>query len=227
MRTRLIMDITAPILITIGFIGTEVAVHSTVIASNHYTEKQMTALAERVGRTYWIREIDGRTPNFLSAAEPRAASFQGRPGASFEIIELVGRTSKNPYYRIRFDSGKEAYLGPEIILEELNLTLSSVDPLANESRNAAEKAAEEKKRVEWINAQPWPAAAKEAALKGEVVPGMTAPEVTKIAGPPSRVAKIAPRGTTPEEHWFYADGKQLIFYRGLLSQIVLADGKNP
>jgi hypothetical protein len=214
----------ALIQILTGTVAADLIFCITAVASSHYTEKQMTALAERVGRTYWIQAVNGRTPIFLSGASSRAASFRARAGDSFEIIELVGRNNKNPYYRVRFDSGKEGYLRPEVIHEELNLTLSTIDPMANEKRDAAQKAAAEKERVEWINAQPWPAAAKEAALKGDVVPGMNATEVKKIAGPPSRVTKVEQRGTTPEEHWFYPDGKQLIFYRGLLSRIVFRDG---
>jgi hypothetical protein len=213
--------------LAIGILAAEIALSSTVIASNHYTEKQISVLAERVGRTYWIKEIDGRTPSFLTAPDARAASFRARTGDSFEIVELVGRKHKNPYYKAKFDSGKEGYLRPEVILEELNLTLLTVDPMAEQKRKAAEQAAEEKKRVDWINAQPWPAAAKEAALKGDVVPGMTANEVRKIAGSPSQVTKVQTRGTTPEEHWFYPDGKQLIFVRGLLSRIALSAARTP
>jgi hypothetical protein len=200
---------------------------ATAAASNHYTEKQLAVLEERVGKTYWIKSVDGRTPAFLSAPDARARSFPTRTGESFEIVELVGRKQKNPYFRAKFDSGKEGYLRPEAFLEEFNLTLLTVDPLANEKRKAAEEAEEEKKRVDWINSQPWPAAAKEAALKGNPVPGMTFNEVKKIAGAPSRVAKVQTRSTTPEEHWFYRDGKQLIFHQGLLSRIILREVKSP
>jgi hypothetical protein len=188
-------------------------------ASNHYTEKQLDVLAERVGKTYWVGEVNGRGPSFLTAPDDAAASFHARTGEAFDIVELVGRANKNPYYKARFHSGAEAYLRPETILEELNLTVLTVDPLANEKRKAAEQAEQEKQRVDWINAQPWPAAAKQAALRGQPVPGMTANEVKKIAGPPSRVTKVQRRGTTPEEHWFYPDGKRLIFHQGLLSRI--------
>jgi hypothetical protein len=218
--------LTSAMLITVGLLAADPTVFSTAVASHHYTEKQISVLAERVGRTYWIQEVNGRAPSFLSAPDPRAASFRANAGDSFEIVELVGRKNKNPYYKAKFDSGKVGYLHPGVILEELNLTLLSVDPLANEKRKAAEQAEEEKKRVDWINAQPWPAAAKEAALKGDVVPGMTANEVKRIAGAPNRVTKVQPRSTTPEEHWFYPDGKQLIFHRGLLSRIALSDVQN-
>jgi hypothetical protein len=218
---------TTAVLVFIGVLALGLTGSNVVAASNHYTEQQINALADRVGRTFWIKEVDGRTPRFFSAPEARAGSFHALAGESFEIVELVGRKNKNPYYKVKFDSGKEGYLRPEVIFEELNLTLLTVDPLAGEKRQATEKAEEEKKRRDWINAQPWPAAAKEAALKGEVVPGMTASEVRKIAGSPSRVVKVEPRGATPEEHWFYPGGKQLIFYRGLLTRIALSDARTP
>jgi hypothetical protein len=201
----------------------ELTACATAAASNHYTEKQLAALADRVGKTFWIQEVNGRTPIFLANPHTGTTTFRARAGDSFEIVELVGRKNKNPYYKARFASGKEGYFRPEVILEELNLTLLTVDPLADEKRKAAEQAEEEKKRVDWIRAQPWPAAAKEAALKGEPVPGMNFNEVKKIAGAPSRVTKVQPRGTTPEEHWFYPDGKQLIFHHGLLTRTVLLE----
>ena len=209
------------------FVWADFEVNSTAAASHHYTEKQMAALAERVGKTYWVQAVNGRTPSFLTAPDARAASFPVRAGDSFEIIELVGQKNKNPYYKARFDSGKEGYFPPQVMLEELNLTLLTVDPLANEKRKAEEQAASEKQRVDWVNAQPWPAAAKEAALKGQAVPGMNHEEVKKIVGVPSRITKVQGRGTTPEEHWVYPDGKQLVFHHGLLSRIILKDAKKP
>jgi hypothetical protein len=218
-------------LVGVGAMVVLLAVDFTIIsratASGHYNEKQLAVLAERVGRTFWIQEVDGRTPNFLTAPNARATSFRVRAGDSFEIVELVGRKNKNPFYKARFDSGKEGYFPPEVILEELNLTIVTVDPLAAERRQAAEQAEAEKQRVDWINAQPWPAAAKEAALKGQAVPGMTYDEVKKIVGAPSRITKLRATGITPEEHWIYPDGKQLIFQHGLLSRIIVKDAKKP
>ena len=219
------------VLVALSVMVVLLASHITIIskaaASGHYTEKQLAVFAERVGRTFWIQEVNGRTPSFLTAPDARATSFRVRAGDSFEIVELVGRKNKNPYYKARFDSGKEGYFPPEVILEELNLTIVTVDPLATEKRQAAEQAEAEKQRVEWVNAQPWPAAAKEAALKGQAVPGMNYDEVKKIVGAPSRTTKLRASGTTPEEHWLYPDGKQLIFHDGLLSRIILKDAKKP
>lgn len=213
---------------TIGcLLETDYRFISTAAASGHYTEKQMTALAERVGKTFWIQETNSRTPRFLSAPDAAAASFPVRSGDSFEIVELAGLKNKNPYYKVKLDSGKEGYLRPEVFLEEFNLTILTIDPLAETKRRAAAQAEDEKKRSEWINAQPWPAAAKEAALMGHGVPGMNRDEVKRIVGAPSRVTRVQSRGTIPEEHWFYPDGKQLIFHQGLLSQTILKNGKKP
>jgi len=231
MKTQSSAPKNLPAVVAVGVIAAVLAADFTIIstaaASHHYTEKQMTVLAERVGRTFWIQEINGRTPSFLTAPDAAAASFRARAGDSFEIVDLVGRKNKNPYYKARFESGKEGYFPPEVIFEELNLTLVLVDPLANEKSKAAIQAESEKQRVDWVNAQPWPAAAKAAALKGQAVPGMTPDEVKKIAGAPSRITKLQARGTIPEEHWFYPDGKQLVFQNGLVSRVILKGAKNP
>jgi hypothetical protein len=205
-----------------------VALPSRCVASHHYTEKQLAALSDRVGKTYWIHEVNGRTPSFLMAPEVGAESFSGRTGDSFQIIELVGQATKNPFYRIVFDSGREAYLRPEVMFEELNLTIVGSDPLAEERRKEAERAQNKKLLADWINAQPWPPEVKEAARGGQVIPGMTQDEVKKIAGAPSRVTKVQARGTTPEEYWIYPDNKQLVFQQGLLSRIIHAkSSKSP
>jgi hypothetical protein len=189
-------------------------------ASHHYTDRQLDVLAARVGKIYWIVAINNRTPAFLSSPATNSASFHANANESFEITELVGRNEKNPYYKVKFDSGKEGYIRPDAFLEEFNATISSVDPLANEKRKAAEAAEEEKKRIEWIQAQPWSRGVKEAAIKRQVIPGMNEGEVKKILGNPVRVTKIKARLNVAEEHWLYADGSTAIFYNGLFSHIV-------
>jgi hypothetical protein len=213
--------------IIICFFTAILPIISTATAFQYYTEKQMTALADRVGKTYWTQKTENRTPLFLSAPNAAATSFTIRAGESFAIVGLVGREKKNPYYKVMFDSGKEGYLSPQTFLEELNLTILSIDPLADEKRRAAEQAEEEKKRVAWINAQPWPAAAKQAALKGHVLPGMNREEVKRVAGAPSRVRKAQRRDPSSEEHWVYPDGKELIFRQGLLVRTILKDNPKP
>ena len=188
-------------------------------ASHHYTDKQLDALAIRVGKIYWIVAVNNQTPAFLSGPATNAASSHPQANESFEITELVGRKDKNPYYKVKFGSGKEAYIRPEAFLEEFNVTITSVDPQAIEKKKAAEAAEEEKKRKAWIEAQPWSRAVKEAAIKRQVIAGMTEEEVKHILGKPTRVSKVKARLNVAEEHWLYADGSTAIFYNGLLSHV--------
>lgn len=194
-------------------------------ASHHYTETQLAALATRVGKIFWVVPADGRIPVFLSAPNPQANSFTPRAHESFEITELMGRKAKNPYYRIKFESGKEGYLRAETFLEELNSTFVSIDPLADEKKQAAEQGIEEKKRLDWIHTQPWSQPVKEAAIKREAVSGMTSGEVRKVMGPPTRATKIKRPQKTNEEHWFYQDGSVLVFHNGILTRIETKAGQ--
>ncbi len=187
-------------------------------ASSHYTAKQLDALATRVGKTFWVMAVNNRTPLFLSAAAPDASSFRAQANESFEIKELVGQKSKNPYYKVKFDSGKDGYIRPETFLEEFNLTILTLDPQADEKKKAAREAEEENKRLEWIQAQPWPQAVKQAAIKRQVVPGLTTAEVKHILGDPARVIHVKGQRLA-EEHWHYVDGSVLIFQNRLLHRI--------
>jgi hypothetical protein len=191
-----------------------------VHASHHYTDRQLDVLAARVGKIYWIVAINNQTPAFLSSPAATAASFHPKANESFEITELVGRKEKNPYYKVKFDSGKEGYIQPDAFLEEFNASISAVDPQENEKRKAAEAAEEEKERIAWIQAQPWPRGVKEAAIKRQAMSGMNGGEVKKILGNPSRVTKIKTRPNVAEEQWLYPDGSTAIFYNGLFSHIV-------
>jgi hypothetical protein len=188
-------------------------------AFNHYTDHQLDALAARVGRIYWIVAVKNQTPAFLSSPTANAASFRPQANESFEITELVGRKDKNPYYKVKFDSGKEGFIQPEIFLEELNLGIASVDPQAIEKKKAAAAAEEEKKRIEWIQAQPWSRTVKEAAIKRQVIGGMNEGEVKKILGNPIRVTKVKAQLNVAEEHWLYADGSTAVFLNGLFNRI--------
>ena len=188
------------------------------LASSHYTTAQLDALATRVGTIYWISAVNNRTPVFLSAPVANAAPFSARDSETFEIIELIGQKAVDPYYKVKFDSGKEGYIRPEAFFEEFNLTILTVDRQAGEKKKAAQAAEEEKKRVEWIQSQPWPPAVKEAAIKRRAVPGLTPGEVKHVLGNPVRVTKIKGQRAT-EEHWHYADGSVLIFQNQLLNRI--------
>src|SRR3989337_3636898 len=79
-------------------------------ASNHYTEKQLNALEARVGKVFWISPVEEKLPSFVTAPASSAAAFQPSANESFEITELVGRKAKNPYYKVKFESGKEGYI---------------------------------------------------------------------------------------------------------------------
>jgi hypothetical protein len=194
-------------------------------ASNHYTAKQLDALAERVGGEFWINAPEAKAPLFLTAPAPNAATFRPSDNESFEITELVGRANKNPYYKVKFQSEKIAYLRPETLHEEINASIVSSDPHAEEKRKAEQSAQEEKQRIEWIKAQPWPPPLKEAAIKKQPMPGLTSGEVRQVMGPPRRIAKVSglvkPRGATQviEERWYYADGAVLLFLNDVLSRV--------
>ena len=188
-------------------------------ASHHYTDRQLDFLATRVGKTYWIAAVNNRTPSFLSAPAAHASAFHPKANESFEITELTGREHKNPYYKVKFDSGKEAYIQPDMFLDELNVTIASVDPQADQKKKAEEEAEEEKKRVEWIQAQPWSRGIKEAAMSRQVIGGMNSGEVKKILGNPVRVSRVKGQINVAEEHWLYADGSTAVFYNGLLNRI--------
>lgn len=188
-------------------------------ASDRYTDHQLDALASRVGKIYWIVAVKDQTPAFLSSPAANAVSFRPPANESFEIIELVGRQDKNPYYKVKFDSGKEAFIRPEAFIEELNLGIASVDPQALDKKKSAETEAEEKKRIEWIQAQPWSRTLKEAAIKRKVIGGMNGAEVKKVLGNPMRVTKVKSQLNVTEEHWLYADGSTAVFLNGLLNRV--------
>ncbi len=190
---------------------------SGVDASPSYTDKQMDALATRVGRTFWIYAQDNKLPVFVTA--PNAAAATVHPGnkESFVITDLAGRAKRDPYYTVKFESGKIAYIRPDLFHEALNLTILSVDPFADEKRKAAQQAAEEKNRVDWIKAQPWSLAVKEAAIKKQPTPGLNSAEVRRVFGKPQRITKLRGPIKVSEEHWFYPDGSVLVMTNGLLT----------
>jgi hypothetical protein len=188
-------------------------------ASNHYTAKHINAFAARVGRTFWIKSADGKLPSFHTAPAAGATTFRGEDRQSFEIIELTGRANKNPYYKVKFSLGKEGYISPETFHEELNLTILTAYPYAEEKRRAGEVAKEEEGRIEWIQSQPWSPAVKQAAIKKQPVPGLTTGEIKKVLGEPNRVVKIRGPFMVSEERWYYPDGKVLTFHNELLSTV--------
>jgi hypothetical protein len=188
-------------------------------ASNHYTEKQLDALEARVGKVFWISEVQGKLPKFLISPTSNASAFHPAANESFEITELVGRKARNPYYKVKFESGTDGYIHAQAFHEQFNATILTIDPLADERKALAEKDQEEKARIEWIHSQPWSVAVKESAIKGRAVPGMTVGEVKKVVGDPRRVSRIKGPQHSSEEHWFYTDGTLLIFRNGALNRL--------
>lgn len=190
-----------------------------VLASHHYTEQQLDALATRVGKIYWIKAGSERSPTFVSTPADNGASLPMQGNTSFAITELVGREAKEPYYKVRFNSGREGYIRPEAFLEELNLSIVTVDPQMGDERKQAAAAEEEEKRIAWIHAQPWSPAVKEAAIKRRAVPGMSTEEIRKVVGQPGRVSKVRRPQAPAEEQWLYTDGSVLVFHNGLLMRV--------
>jgi hypothetical protein len=194
-------------------------------ASNHYTAKQLEVLAQRIGSEFWISAPNGGAPEFLTAPSSGAPTFRPADNQSFEITDIAGKQGTTLYYQAKFQSGKIGYLRPERFHEELNLTIFSADPLAQQKVKAEQHAIDEKERVEWIKAQPWPATLKEAAIKKQPQPGLTSAEVIHVLGQPRRITR--PGGLTktrgplklPEERWFYPDGAVLLFRSGILNQV--------
>ncbi len=194
-------------------------------ATNHYTAKQLEVLEQRIGGEFWINATNGGAPEFLTAPNPGAPAFRPADNQSFEITDIAGKQGTTLYYQAKFQSGKIGYLRPERFHEELNLTIFSADPLAQQKVKAEQQAVEEKQRVEWINAQPWPAPLKEAAIKKLPQPGLTSAEVIHVLGQPRRITRAAGLTKTrgplkiQEERWFYPDGAVLLFKSGILNQV--------
>ena len=201
------------------------------LGSNHYTARQLDALAERVGGQFWLNAPSGKPPPFSSAPSRNAAPVRlTQDDESFEIVELVGRANKEPFYKVKFQSGKIAYLRPEIFNEEVNASIIDRDPRAEERLKSEQAADEEKQRVAWINAQGWPQNVKDSAIKKRPVLGLTGGEVKQVMGVPRRVAKTGAskvRGAAHvnEERWYYPDGTVLLFRNDILSQADYPSGK--
>jgi hypothetical protein len=198
-----------------------------VSASASYTPKQLEAFASRIGKTYWIVLVDNRTPTFLARPAAKAPSFRAPENESFMIVELVGQKTSSPYYRVRFDSDKEGYITPEAFHEEFNLRIVTTDPQADEKKKTAHAAEEDKQRKDWIQAQPWSEAVKEAAISRRPVPGMNGTEIKKVLGNPIRVIKGRGRQNVAEERWLYPNGSELVLHNGLLIRVESKEREEP
>jgi hypothetical protein len=213
--------------IGVYWLGALLLIVTPAAASHHYTEKQLDALETRVGKLFWISPVEEKLPSFLASPASSAATFYPSANESFEIIELVGRKTKNPFYKVKFASGKEGYIHAQAFHEHFNSTIVTLDPLADEKKVLAEKDEQEKARLEWIQAQPWSAAVKEMAIKRQAVPGMTVGETKRVLGDPRRVSRIKGPQHLSEEHWFYPDGTVLVFRSGALTRIEATKKREP
>lgn len=195
------------------------SMNGNTFASNHYTDRQLDALAARIGKTFWLNSRAGKPPAFVSAPSAAAGSVQPNGDESFVITDLTGRAAKNPYYAVQFASGEVAYIRPELFHDALNWTIVSADPRAREKELAEDRERQEKERIEWIQAQPWSPVVKQAAIKKIPTAGLNTGEVKRILGEPQHVNRLEGRTKVVEEQWFYPDGSVLIFHNGLLSRI--------
>ena len=134
---------------------------------------------------------------------------------------VEGSTQSLYYYKVKFDSGREGYIGVDSFLEGLNITLVTVDPDRGQKVKSAKEAQEEEKRAARIRAQPWPEHVKEAVLKRQAVLGMNMKEAREALGKPTRIVKV--RIPNPllgqQEQWIYNNGPVLTFTNEVVTRI--------
>ena len=202
---------------------------TTGFASSRFTERQLEALKKYAGKTYWVAAEDGKVPSFLSAPSPSATAFLPAMKESFQITEIVEGSTQRPYYyyKVRFDAGREGYIDVDSFLEQLNLTLLTVDPDRGQKAKAAKEAQEGSKREAWIRAQPWPEQVKEAVRKRQAVLGMNTSEARAALGKPNRIVKI--KDANPlmgqQEQWVYQNGPVLTFTNWVVTRIQPTEDK--
>jgi hypothetical protein len=205
------------------------ATSSATFAASQYTPKQLEAYGQYVGKTYWIVEHESKAPAFLSAPTAAAPAFQPAVKDSFEIKEIVGGAAqtREHYYRVVFDSGKEGFLSFGSFLEHFNASLVTVDPDRDAKAKLAKETEAETKRQAWIRAQRWPEHVKEAALKRQPVLGMSTKEAKASLGDPKRAVpmKSASLLLGTQEQWTYENGLVLTFTNGLITRIQTLEGK--
>lgn len=191
-----------------------------------FNAKYIEVLAKRVGKTYWIADTERKPPLFTASLSRPAASFRPKPKESFDIKEIVTKSTPTPYYRVEFSSGKKGYISVDSFIEELNLTILIYDPDGAEKRRLAKEAEKEKKREAHIRAQPWPEHVKQAAIDRKVVLGMRMKEVEVALGKPPRVVKLDYNPMLGEqEQWLYKEGLVLTFTGGTVSRVQRVEEK--
>ncbi len=193
-------------------------------AEPRYTEKQIEMFSSYVGKTYWITTEKNQQPTFYTAAKTSAQTFQPAPKESFEVQEVVDKTSDQPFYRVAFGSGKEGFMPVTVFMERLNASFSAADPDQADKTKGAKETEQEQKRREWIRSQKWPEHVKEAALRKQPVIGMTKKEATAVMGKPNNVVRLK-SGTSGsqlmgrQEQWLYDNGPTLTFSNGVIVRI--------
>lgn len=201
---------------------------ATGFASPRLTGRQVAAFERYVGKTYWIVSAEGKLPFFRSAPTAAAESFVPQAKESFQITEMVEGATQNPYYyKVEFETGRQGYIDVDSFLEQLNLTLLTVDPDQGQKRRTARQIEEESRREARIRAQPWPEHIKEAVLRRQAVLGMTMREAREALGKPSRTTKISDANPLigTQEQWIYEGGPVLTFTNGLITRIQPLEAK--
>lgn len=201
---------------------------ATGFASSRFTEKQLEAFRQYLGKTYWVATEEGKKALFFSAPSPAAASFLPEEKESFQVTEMVeGSTQRPYYYKAKFASGREGYIAVDSFLEGLNAILVTVDPDRGQKIKSAKAAEEEARREARIRAQPWPEHVKEAVLKRRAVLGMNRRETQEALGKPTRIVKV--RIPNPllgsQEQWIYESGPVLTFTNGVITRIQNTEDK--
>ena len=202
---------------------------TTGFASSRFTEKQLEAFEKYVGKTYWAVAEEGKRALFFSAPSPSAPSFLPEPKESFQIAEMVEGATQRPayYYKVSFASGRDGYIDLDSFLEQLNLTLLTVDPDRGRKMRSAKEAEGESRREARIRAQPWPEHIKEAVLQRKAVLGMNMKEAREALGKPARVVKV--KNANPlmgqQEQWIYEKGPVLTFTNGVITRLQTTGNK--
>ncbi len=202
---------------------------TTGFASSRYNERQLEAFGRYVGKTYWVMAEEGKRAIFFSAPSPAATSFLPEPKESFQIAEMVEGATQRPayYYKVSFASGREGYINVDSFLEQLNLTLLTVDPDRGQKIRAAKEAQEKEQREAWIRAQPWPEHVKKAVLNRQAIVGMDMKEAREALGKPNSIVEL--KSANPlmgeQEQWIYDKGPVLSFTNGLVTRIQTVGGK--
>jgi hypothetical protein len=192
-----------------------------VRAEPRYTEKQIQQFSSYIGKTYWITADNNHQPTIFSAPSKDAATLQPAPKESFELKEIVDKTSDTPYYRAAFESGKEGFIPVTAFIEQFNLSFMALDPERDAKAKSVKATAQEEKRREWIRSQKWPEHIKDAALKGQPALGMNKKEAEAVLGKPKSVVRLK-RGNEligRQEQWHYDNGPVLTFNNGVLVRI--------